>query len=155
VKGFDATKWLITCYSTVLFLSIFFDFSSTKFEISLFLCSSIRSLTLVVLDSSIIVDELPQKMVISFSELNRCTEKPSFSFELIWLSAQFSSVTLTLRYFAWSSLPWFRCALRSTFGLLRKFLHSVTPAHFTCCYPKHNSRRRSLLMLVLSHSDTH
>ena len=36
-----------------------------------------------------------------------------------------------------------------------EFLHSLIPSHYTCCCPKHSSRRRSLLMLVLSHSDTH
>ena len=65
---------LTPCYTTVLFLSIFFDFSSTTFEISLFLCSSVRRLILVVLDSSFKIEEFLHKMIIFFSELTRCTE---------------------------------------------------------------------------------
>ena len=65
---------MIPCYTTVLFLSNLFDLSSTTFEISLFLCSSVRRLTLVVLDSSFKTEKLFYKMAISFSELKRCTE---------------------------------------------------------------------------------
>ena len=45
-------EMLISCCVIVLFSSIFFDFSSTTFAISLFLCSSVWRLTLVVFYSS-------------------------------------------------------------------------------------------------------
>ena len=70
---------LIPCYTTVLLSSIFFDFSSTAFEISLFLCSSVRRLTLFVLDSSLEIEEFLHKMETSFSGLKRYTQLSSFS----------------------------------------------------------------------------
>ena len=36
-----------------------------------------------------------------------------------------------------------------------EFLHSLIPPHYACCCPRHNTLWRSLLMLVLSHSDPH
>ena len=65
---------LISCCTIVLYLPISFDFSSTVFEISLSLCSSVRSLALVVLDLSFKIEEFLNKMAISSSELECCTE---------------------------------------------------------------------------------
>ena len=115
---------LIPCDTTALFLSIFFDLSSTTFEVSLFLCSSVRILTLVVLSSSFKFEEFLHEMAISCSELKSWTAKSIFPCELNWLNAQFSLFTLNLGYFPLSSLLWFHWALWSAFGLLRKFLHS-------------------------------
>ena len=36
-----------------------------------------------------------------------------------------------------------------------EFFHSLIPPHYACCSPRHNFRKRSLFMRVLSHSDTH
>ena len=63
---------LIPCCTTVLFLSTFFDFSSTAFEISLFLRSSVRRLTLVVLDSLLKIEKILSEMAIS---LKNCRVK--------------------------------------------------------------------------------
>ena len=72
--------------------------------------------------------------------------------ELNWFSAYFSLFTLTLGYFAWSSLPWFHCALWSTFGLPRipSLSHSASPCllHLTLFCPRYTCRRWSLAMLV-------
>ena len=51
-----------------------------------------------------------------------------------------------------SSSTWFHCALWSAFGLPRISLFTIFLYPFC---PRRNCRRRSLLMLVLSHSDTH
>ena len=57
------------------------------------------------------------------------------------------------------SLPPFHCALWSAFGLPRlpSFSHcaSLCLLHLSPFCPRHNCRRRSLFMWVLSHSDTH
>ena len=50
--------------------------------------------------------------------------------------------------------------LRPLVGLLRRILYSLTLSHYHYCIsiwpcPKHNTRLRSLSMLVLSNSDTH
>ena len=75
------------------------------------------------------------------------------------MSAQFSLFTLTPEQFVCSSHPWFYCALWSAFGLPRipSFSHSasLSVCICACCCSEHNSRRRSLFMGVLSHSDTH
>ena len=52
------------------------------------------------------------------------------------------------------SLPQFH------YGRPRMLLYSVTPLHYACCIslygsPRHDFRRRSLLILVPAHSDTH
>ena len=121
---------------------------------SLFLCR--RTLTLIVVESSLLIEEFIHKMAISLSASKRWTEQSSLPFELNWFSAQFSLLILTLGYSAWLSLRWLHCARWSAFGLLRKFLRSLPLPHYAChissfC-PEHNTRRRSLLMLVLSHS---
>ena len=58
-------KMLISCCTSVLFSLNLFDFSSTTFGISLFICSSVWRLTLVVLDLSFKVEEYLHKMAIS------------------------------------------------------------------------------------------
>ena len=50
------------------------------------------------------------------------------------------------------SSTWFHCALWSALGLPR--ISSFTLSLYAFC-PRHKSRRRSLFMRVLSHSDTH
>ena len=60
---------LSPCYATVLFLSIYFDFSSTAFEVSLFLCSSVQILTRIVFDSLFKIEAFLRKMAISCSDL--------------------------------------------------------------------------------------
>ena len=139
-----------------MLLSIFFDFSSTALKISLFLCSSVRRLTWAVLNSSLKIEEFFHKMAIPFSELKNWPVKSIFPSRLNWPNAQFSLFTLNLREFACSPFPWFHCALWWASGLPRKLLNSpilsltlslILP-HYACCWPKHNSRRRSLSMLV-------
>ena len=49
---------------TVLFLAIFFDLSSTAFEIALFLCFFVQRLSSIVVDSSFKIEELYSKMAI-------------------------------------------------------------------------------------------
>ena len=80
---------LIPCCTTVLFLSNFFDFSSTAFQISLFLCSPVRRLTLAALDLSFKIEELLHKMAISFSELK--VEQHNHSFLARWHDLPISS----------------------------------------------------------------
>ena len=98
------------------------------------------------------------------------TEESFFPCQLTCLSALFSASVQTQRCLVCSSVhlclsssiaqfPCFHCALCSAFGLRRisSFSHSASlylPYLSPFC-PRHNSRRHSLLMLVLSHSDTH
>ena len=125
----------------------------------LFLCSSVRIVTLVVFASSFKIDEFLHKMAISFSDLKDEKQNQSFlanwtdcarsSHYLLWLEGNLSA-HLTLG----STEP---CG-RPSASL--EFLHSLIPPHYTCCIslccsPRHNIRRRSLSMLMLSSSDTH
>ena len=123
------------CHEIVSPLLNFLDLSSTAFEISVFLCSFVWRLTLVVVDALFKIEKFLCKVAISCSDLRSWTGKSFFPWQLNWSSAQLSLFTLTLEYFPWSSLPWFHCAFWSAFGLLRKFLHSVTPPHYACCIP--------------------
>ena len=148
------------CCRTVLFWSIFFDFSSTTLEISLFLSSPVRRLNFIVLDSLFKIEKFLSEMAIFSWDLNSKRTKSFFLCQLNWLNIYFSLFCLILEYFDLSALPWIHCALWSAFGLLRKILQSLLPPHsqyhisvWPC--PKHNTRRRSLSMLVLSSSDTH
>ena len=79
----DARVWchamLIPCCITMLFLSNFFDLSSTAFETSLFLCSSVWMLPLAVLDLSFKIEEFLHKMAISLSELKSWTAQSFFN----------------------------------------------------------------------------
>ena len=89
----------------------------------------------------------------SGSDSKHCTAKSIFACQLNWLSTQFSLFTLNVESFVCSSLPCIHCALWSAFGLLRPFLHSLILPHFHYCIsiwpcPKHNTRLRSLSMLV-------
>ena len=150
---------LIPSWTVFQFLSIFFDFSSTALKISLFLSSLVRRLNLVAINSLFRIDKLLSEMAISFSDLNSETRKSSFSCQLNWLNAQFSVFRQSLEYFDCSSLPWIHCVIWSAYGLLQKFLHSLTLSQYHSCVsvwpcPKHNTRRRSLSMLMLSYSDT-
>ena len=124
---------LIACYTTVLFLSNFFDLSSTAFEICLFLCFSVWKLTLVVLSLSFKIEKFLHQMAISCSDLSSWTEKSCFPCKMTWLAPQLVIIC---------SDSWIFCLFISS---------SLSLFHS----PRHDSRRRSLLMLVLSHSDTH
>ena len=118
----------------------------------LFLCCSVRIVTLVVFASSFKIDEFLHKMAISFSDLKDEKQNQSFlanwtdcarsSHYLLWLEGSLSA-HLTLG----STEP---CG-RPSASL--EFLHSLIPPHYTCCIslccsPRHNIRRRSLSMLV-------
>ena len=79
---------------------------------------------------------------------------------MIWFAHLFWSFASILEYFVCSSVSRYVGSLVSTalFGrpsAFFDFLHAPILPHHACCSPRHNSRRRSLLMLVLSHSDTH
>ena len=89
----------------------------------------------------------------SCSDSKHCTAKSIFACQLNWLSTQFSLFTLNAEYFVCSSLPCIHCALWSAFGLLRKLHRSLILPHYHYCIsiwpcPKHNTRIRSLSMLV-------
>ena len=94
---------------------------------SLFLCS--RTMTLIIANSSLKIEEFFHKMEIS---LDNWSESPFFQWKMTWFSRHFFATTRALWCLAYSSL------------------------HVCLCVsPRHNSRRRSLFMLVLSHFDTH
>ena len=128
----------------------------------LFLCS--RMLARIVVDSSLKIEEFFFKMEISlksewviqnnYSSLAQWPDRvPSYHHLRRFLGI------LSIHLCIPESLPPFHCALWSVFGLLQKFLHSLTPPHFANCFPlccsrRHNTRRHSLFMRVLSHSDT-
>ena len=135
---------LILCFTTGLFLLIFFVFSSTRFEISLFSCTSVRGLTLVVADSSFEIEEFLHKMAIS---LKNCRFKQqNHSFLANWPDSRSSSHNPLWFLENWPvHLPWIYCAHWSTFGLRR--ISSFTLSLYPFC-SRHNSRRRSLSMLV-------
>ena len=89
----------------------------------------------------------------SCSDSKHCTANSIFACQLNWLSTQFSLFTLNAEYFVCSSLPCIHCALWSAFGLLRKLHRSLILPHYHYCIsiwpcPKHNTRIRSLSMLV-------
>ena len=88
-KG-GATK----CWSLVVqlsfFLSIFLDFSSTTFEISLFLCSPVRRLNLVAVHSWFRFEEFLYEMAISLKNCRVKQQNHTFLVKLNWLSARFS-----------------------------------------------------------------
>ena len=87
---------LISCYTTFLFSLNLFDLSSTTVEISLFHCSSVWRLILVVFDSLFKIEKFLCKMAISFSDLKSWTAKSIFRCRLNWLRAQVSLFTSTL-----------------------------------------------------------
>ena len=77
-------------------------------------------------------------------ELKSRTEESFFSYKWTCLSSLFSASVQIQRCFVCSSVylclsssvaqfPRFHCALWSAFGLLRKFLYSLTLSHYTCC----------------------
>ena len=121
---------LIPCCKTVLFLLSFFDLSSTTFEISLFLflCAKVDFGCSWFVVQNWRIPLWNSDLLLRFEQLKN---KSFFPCELNGFSAQFSLFTLILGYFAWWSLPSFHCALWSAFGLLRKFLHSLTLPHYT------------------------
>ena len=118
-KKMRCHKMLHFCCTTVQFLSIFFDFSSTAIKISLFLSCSKRILNLVVLDSSFKIEKFLREMANSFSDLKSLTAKSFSPCQLHKFSVQFSLCSQILGYFDCSYLPWILCALWSAFGLPR------------------------------------
>ena len=153
-------RW-IPCYTTLLFfLSHLFNLSSNTFELSLFLC-----LLWANADAGCLLIRC-SKWKNSTTKWQSCsqilkswTAKSIFGCRLNWLRSQFSLFTLTLGQFVCLSLAWVHRTHWSAFSLLRllSFSHSVTLSLCIsiCCCLEHNSRRRALLMWVLSHSDTH
>ena len=120
----------------------------SEFSVCLFL-----TLTLVVLDSSFKIEEFLQKMAISLK--SRPVEQENHSFLANWPDWALICQDLR-RLFAVLSVhlcisvslprfPWFHCAL----SRFPSFSHSA------CYCPRYNSLGLSLLMRVLSHSDTH
>ena len=134
---------------------------------SLFLWS--RILTLIVVNSSLKIEEFFHKMAISLksgqvkqnnrSSLANWTNWTLSAYYLLWLLEN-----LSYHLCIPVSLPPLYSAIRSAFGLPRKLLDSSTLSlslsvhphilpHYACCisaccWPKHNFRRRSLSMLV-------
>ena len=156
-KKFNIDDWKVWCACPWLLVNWI------RLCFSLFLWS--RTLTLFVVDSSgFKIKEFLHKMAIS---LKSGRVKQSNHPSLADLPNQALSSQHLLRFLGIVSdhlcipvsLPPFQCALWSAFGLPRhpSFSHSTS-----LCLPylspfcsRHNWRRRSLLMRVLSHSDTH
>ena len=129
---------------------------------SLFPCS--RTLTLIVVDSSFTIEEFLHKMGTSLK--NGRVRQNNHSYLADWPDPALSSQhlrrfldILSVHLCIPVSLPLFHCTLWSAFDLpqLPAFSHSTSLSlpYLSLSCPKHNSRRRSLSMLVLPHSDTH
>ena len=151
------TMWcqeiLNPCCTTVRFLSIFFNFSSTALNISLFLSSLVRRLNLAVLHSLFKIKEFLHKMAISFWDSNSKRTKSFFPCKMAWFAPPLWSFAQNLGYFVCSSAH----SCLSSRVLLRPPSEVSSFSHFAslysccialCCSPKHYSRRRSLLMRV-------
>ena len=147
-----------SCTTVLFFLSSFFDMSSTTFEISPFLCSSVWRLTSVVLDLLFKIEKFLCKMAIS---LKNCrVEQKNYSLLANWSDWGLSLQDL-LRLAVDLSI---QLTLGSTASCVRpsaslEFLHSLIPPHYHYCISLRSvqdttPRRRSLLMLVLSLSLT-
>ena len=78
IKKDVVNERLIPFCAFVHFLSIFFDFSSTAVEISLFLSSLVRSLNLVAVDSSLNIAEFLHKMAMSLKNCRIKQQNHSF-----------------------------------------------------------------------------
>ena len=110
---------------------------------------------IVIVDCSFEIEEFPNKMAISSSEFQRknhlfsenCQDSCLSSAYLITLFPVVSShLVISVSHAQLHSSTWFHCDLPR--------ISSFTLSLYPFC-PRHNSRRRSLSMLVLSHSDTH
>ena len=132
---------------TVFFLSIFLDLSSTASESALFLCSKVDSRSfwsVVVLNERISqkrrshgrIEESNRIIILSLPTELR--ERPV----LIIYSDSYMHV-----YLDWFSLLWYHCALKSA-SVENFFTLSLSLCIFILSCPKHNTRRRSLSMLV-------
>ena len=118
---------------------------------------SVQPLTIIV-DCWFKNEEFPNKMAISSAQNSR--DKPFFLRKLTGFVPQLWIFDHTLSWFVCSSLhlylscsvasfqsfPWFHCDLSR--------ISSFTLSLYPFCL-RHNFRRRSLFMRVLSHSDTH
>ena len=78
IKKGVVNERLIPFCTIVHFLSIFFDFSSTALEISLFLSSLVRRLNLVAVDSSLNIAEFLHKMAMSLKNCRIKQQNHSF-----------------------------------------------------------------------------
>ena len=117
-------KILIPCCTTVLFLPIFFDFSSTAFKISLFLCTSVWRLTLAALDLMFKIEEFVPKMAISLKSGR--VKRNNHSALANWPNRALSSQHLRRFLYIFSvhlcipvSLPPFHFTFWSAFGFPR------------------------------------
>ena len=155
LKQWHGHKPFFLSIATVLFLT-------GPFLFLLFLCT--RTLILVVVDSlSFKLEEFPNKMAISSAQNSR--DKSFFLKKLITVRMRASVLNI------WSNCILFCLLISSSLSLMHtsktpvgfpapfgrpsaslEFLYSLSLYPFC---PRHNSWRRSLLMLVLSHSDTH
>ena len=123
-----------------------------------------RTLTLIVVDSSLKIEEFLHKMAISLK--SERVKQNNHSSLAKWPDRTFSSQhlrrflgILSVHVCIHVSLPPHHCALLSAFGLPRlpSFSQSASLCllHLSLFCPRHNTRKRSLFMRVLSHSDTH
>ena len=142
---------------TVFFLSIFVDLSSTASESSPFLCSKVdsrRFWSVVVLNARISQKRRSHgrigesNRIIILSLPTELRERPV----LIISSDSYIHV-----YLDWFSLLSFHCALKSAFGLRRRFLHSLTITSATLCDPVQNTTPEGILSqcwcsLTLTHT---
>ena len=87
---------LIPCCATVLFLSIFLDFSSTALKISLLLSSPVRRVNLVVVDLLFKIEEFLREMAISLKNCRVKQQNQSFG-------ANWTDWTLSSHYLLWFS----------------------------------------------------
>ena len=126
-----------------VFLSNFFDWSSTAFElsISLLLCVKVDfgCSWLVVQNWRIPLGN--GNLLLSFKELNS-KSNISLTIELIESSDLF--IYSNSRVFCLFISPLVPLRVWSVIVLRRKFLHYLIPPHYACCCPRHNSRWRSL-----------
>ena len=93
------------------------------------------------------------------SQIWRVKQQNHRRFVANWTDWTFMFLLFCVTTGNWSvpPLPWIHCALWSAFGLRRKLLTSFILPHYDYCIsgwlcPRHNTRRHSLSMLVLSYS---
>ena len=169
-KKCGVAKLLIPCCTTLLLSLNFFDLSSTTFgislfSVSLFLCFSVSLCLCVKVDcgcSQFGVQKLANSSVKwkSPSQIWR-VEQQNQSFLANWTDCAVSYLYLL----------WFEGSLSVHLALgftapcgrpsaSLEFRRSLIPPHYACCIsacccPRHNPRRHSLSMLVLSYSGRH
>ena len=145
---------LYNCPVIDSFLSFVFDW---LWILSVSLSISVQPLTVLV-DCWSKIEEFPNQMAIFLSEFQRqilLSEKTDL---LQCLSSEFKITLFRFRCLLISSslslILSSKVPLTSTVPLGRPPSNSFIHSLYAFC-PRHNTRRRSLSMLVLSHSDTH